>query len=546
MTTVTRTAPAAALAPTPLPSYGARFRWSWRLMRRGAMLSWLTVAGYLAMEVLVFRSAYPDQASRQRLLQLSTSSAVRMMQGAPGAIDTPAGFAVWDAGWMLMLIVGSWTLLTIARLTRGEEDLGRAEIVLSRPLTGRQLLGMNLAAMAAASIGLALAAALVVIGLGEQVAGALLWGAGLGAFSAVITTLGALLAQVAEPRRRVSAIGFGLVAAAFLLRVVANSSDHRAWMLTVTPFGWLDNLRAFSDNQWQWLVPPVVATFVLGGAALVLRGRRDSGAALLHPGTNHRSNPRLLGGAGAFGWRLTSGALLGWALTLLVVAFVYGLLTSAFVDFINQDETYRKMIESMGMDVTAPVTGFISYIAVVLALPFAAFTGWRLGAMRQEEADGRLENLLVRGVVGWRWLAGTTVQAFLAGAILVAVTGIGLWAGARLVDAPVTATQVLQPMAGTLPLLALFTGIAVLVFGLAPRLTVAAPVTLAVLGFLLDTFGATLKWPAAVVAISPYHHLARLPATPMTMTAILAMTAAGLAAAAIGIVAFARRDLRGG
>jgi ABC-2 type transport system permease protein len=148
-------------------------------------------------------------------------------------------------------------------------------------------------------------------------------------------------------------------------------------------------------------------------------------------------------------------------------------------------------------------------------------------------------------VVRWRWLAVTAVHAFLAATILVVVSGAGLWTGARLVDAPVTASQVVQPMAGTLPLVALFTGIAVLVFGIAPRLTVATPVTLAVLGFLLDTFGTALKWPHPVVAFSPFHHLARLPAAPMTMTAILTMTALGLTAAALGILAFARRDLRG-
>ena len=91
----------------------------------------------------------------------------------------------------------------------------------------------------------------------------------------------------------------------------------------------------------------------------------------------------------------------------------------------------------------------------------------------------------------------------------------------------------------------LFTGIAVLTFGVAPRLTVAVPVTLAVLGYLLDTFGTALDWPNAVLGISPFHHLARLPGDPMTLSGVLVMTGIGVAAAAVGVVAFARRDLRG-
>jgi ABC-2 type transport system permease protein len=540
-TEASRTAP----APTASSTYGARCRLSWRLMRRGALLIWLTAASYMAIEVLVFRNAYPDQASREKLLELSTSTVVRMMQGLPGAVDTAGGFAVWDGGWMLMLIVGSWALLTVARLTRGEEDSGRAELVLSRPVTARQALVANLSTMLVASIGTGLAAALPFIVLGEPVGGALLWGAGLGAFTAVTAALGALVAQIVEPRRRVISAGLGLVAAAFLLRVVANSADNRAWILTLSPFGWVDRLRAFSDDRGLWLVAPITASLVLGGSAIAFCGARDTGAALLHTRATHRSSLHLLGSATAFGWRLTSGALLAWTLTLTVTALVFGLMTYALVQFINKDETYRRLLESMGMDMSVPIVGFLSYIALVMALPFAAFTGWRLGAIRQEEADGRLENLLVRGVARRRWLTVTAVYAFLAAAILVVATGLGLWAGAHLVGAPVTTAQLVEPMAGTLPLVALFTGISVLVFGVAPRLTVAVPVTLAVVGFLLDTFGTALKWPDAVLAVSPFHHLARLPGTPMTTTAVVVMTAAGLAAAAVGVVAFARRDLRG-
>jgi ABC-2 type transport system permease protein len=499
----------------------------------------------MAIEVLVFRSAYPDEASRQKLLRLSTSTAVRMMQGVPGAVDTAGGFAVWDGGWMLAVIVGCWAMLTATRLTRGEEDAGRAELLLSRPLTPRQTLAVHLAAMGSAAAGVGIATTLPFVLLGEPAAGAMLWGSGLGGLCAVAAALGTLVAQVAEPRRRAVSLGLGLLAAAFVLRVVGNSADRRVWLLAVAPFGWVERLRAFSDNNWPWLLAPALASALLAGAALALCGRRDAGAALVRSSGTHRSTFRLLGSAPGFGWRLTSGALLGWALTLTVVAFVFGLMTDALVDFINEDETYRKMLRTMGMDMSDPAVGYLSYIALFTALPFAAFVGWRIGAARQEEAEGRLDNLLVRGVVRWRWLAVTGGYALVAAALLVCATTAALWAGTQLVDAPVTAGPVLEAMLGTLPLVVLFTGVAVLVFGVAPRLTVGLTVTLAVLAYLLDTFGTALDWPGAVLGLSPFHHLARLPGDPMTLTAATAMTALGLAAAAAGVLAFARRDLRG-
>lgn len=546
---MTATVQATTMPARPAAGSASPFRnhvaLSWRLIRRGAALMWFAVAAYMAVEVLVFRNAYPDEASRQKLLHLSASTAVRMMQGVPGAVDTAGGFAVWDGGWMVMIIVGCWAVLTATRLTRGEEDCGRAELVLSRPLTARQVLRAHLTTMAAAALGVGAAAALPFVALGEPVQGAVLWGCGLAGFCAVAAALGTLAAQLVEPRRRSVSLGLGLIAAAFLLRVVANSADERAWLLTLAPFGWVERLRAFSRDEWAWLLAPAAATVLLTAAALALCARRDTGAALVRSSGSRRSTFRLLGSAPNFGWRLTSGTLLGWTITLVVVTFVFGLMTDALVDFINEDETYRRMLESMGMDMSAPAVGYLSYIALFLALPFAAFLGWRVGAVRQEEAEGRLDNLLVRGVVRWRWLAVTSGYAFAAALLLMVATTAALWAGAQLVDAPVTTARVVEAMAGTLPVVVLFTGIAVLVYGLAPRLTVGLTVTLAVLGYLLDTFGTLLDWPGVVLGVSPFHHLARLPAQPMTFTSIAVMTATGLVAAAAGIFAFARRDLHG-
>lgn len=546
---MTRLAPAPVPLPSitrPAPGFGVRVWLCWRLVRRGAMLIWLSTAAYLVIETLVFRSAYPDQASRQKLLDLSTSTAVRMLQGVPSGVTTAGGFAVWDGGWMLMIIAGSWALLTATRLTRGEEDAGRAELVLSRPLTARQALGAQLTVLGMAAAGVGAAAALPFVLLGEAVAGALLWGLGLGAFCAVAAAAGALVGQLVEPRRRAVAVGLGLLTAAFVVRIVANSADRRSWLLTVAPFGWLERLRAFSANDWPWLLAPVAATLLLGGTALVLCGWRDTGAGLLRATGTPRSSFRLLGSASGFGWRLTAGTLLAWTIMLATSTFIFGLMTGALVDFINSDQSYRRMLESMGMDMSVPAVGYLSYIAIFVALPLAAFPGWRIGAMRQEEAEGRLDNLLVRGVVRRRWLSGTTVHAVLASTVLLAAAAAALWAGARLVHAPVTTWQIIQPLLGILPLAVLFTGIAVLTFGVAPRLTVAVPVTLAVVGYLLDTLGSALGWPATVLGLSPFHHLARLPGDPMTATSVVVITALGVATAAAGIVAFARRDLRGG
>ena len=59
--------------------------------------------------------------------------AVRMISGAPHALDIAGGFAVWDAGWIWQLILAVWAILTTTRFLRGEEDLDRSDLVLAGP-----------------------------------------------------------------------------------------------------------------------------------------------------------------------------------------------------------------------------------------------------------------------------------------------------------------------------------------------------------------------------------------------------------------------------
>jgi ABC-2 type transport system permease protein len=503
------------------------------------------LTAYLAMEVVVFRETYPTAASQEQLRRLSSSSVVRMMQGDPGGLDSAGGFAVWDAGWVVLLVVGAWTLLSVTRLTRGEEDAGRADLVLSRPVAPEAHLRAALAALLLGSAGLGAACALPLLLLGQQVEGALLWGAGVAAFTAVMASLGALVAQLVGPRRRAASVGFALLVGAYLARVVAHSADDRSWLLAVTPFGWTDRLAPFDGNRWAWLLAPVLTALLLGAAAVLMSARRDTGSALLHDRADHRTSTRLLGSAPAFGWRLTQPALLAWAATLGVLGVVFGLMTDALLELLAEDDSYRSMLEALGVDLSEPLVGFLGYLAVSIAVTVAAFTGFRLGAVRQEEAEGRLDALLVRGVVRRRWLATTAVHALLSAVLLIGVSGLAVWAGAQSVGAPVTAGQVLEPMAGTVPLLVVFVGVAVLAFGAAPRLTTVLPVTLAVATYLLDTLGTALSWPSWTVTLSPFHHLARLPGDPMTAGAALGLTTLGVLLAAAGLVAFDRRDVGG-
>jgi ABC-2 type transport system permease protein len=168
-----------------------------------------------------------------------------------------------------------------------------------------------------------------------------------------------------------------------------------------------------------------------------------------------------------------------------------------------------------------------------------------MGATRNEEDSTRAEFLLTRPVRRWRWLGGHVLCVVVAVGLLSLVSGAAMWLASVAVDAKLAAADSFSAMFNTLPMVAVFAGVSVLVFGVAPRLTVAVGATAPVAAFVLELVGPLLEWPEWVVGLSPFHHLAAVPVDPVAWPAALVMMVIGVALTGAGTLAFERRDLVG-
>jgi ABC-2 type transport system permease protein len=214
------------------------------------------------------------------------------------------------------------------------------------------------------------------------------------------------------------------------------------------------------------------------------------------------------------------------------------------IDWLAGDEGYQRMLASMGLDQALTNKGFLAFMATIVGLAIALQVAWRLGAARGEEESGRLEAILAKPVGRLRWLLGHTVLALLGAVLLLAATGGAMWLGGVAAgSAGFTWWDAMRATANFTPLVVLTAGLALAAYGLAPRLTVALPVTLVVLGFVLSMLGPALDWPQWVLDMSPFTHLALVPAEPWAATSGLVMSGVGAALAVIGMAAFHRRDL---
>jgi len=325
--------------------------------------------------------------------------------------------------------------------------------------------------------------------------------------------------------------------------MVSNSSDDRAWVGWLTPFGWLDKLQPYGSNAAIVLLVYALVPTVLITAALWLRSRRDTGGSLIADTAHPRSHLGLLGSPVAFAWRTSRGMLIGWAVGLALYALMIGSLLQTMTDVLAEDPNYQRLLDSFGWDSADTARGFLGLMGVVIGLIVALYAAWRIGTARQEESSERLEHLLTRPVPRWRWLGGHIFLAVFSTALLLALTGVMTWVGAVPTDAAFSLADAVASTLNLLPLVLLFGGLAVLTFGLVPRLTIAVPVAAVVATYVLSVVGPGMDWPGWLIGISPFYHVAYVPADPVAWSTAVVMLALAAGASLVGTVAFQQRDL---
>jgi ABC-2 type transport system permease protein len=516
------------------------------MVRRGAGLLALASAGYMLLEVASFNRTYPDGVSAEQFSIFADNPATRMLQGVPRGLDTAGGFAVWDGGWVLELVLGVWAVLTVTRLLRGEEDQGRAELLLAGPARPRRLTELTLLVVVGCALGVGAAVSISLLSTGAEPMGSVLFGAGLAGVAATFAGVAAVTSQVVDVRRRAAGIAAAIVAVSFLLRMVANSTDGRAWLGWLTPFGWLDHLAPLGDSQPVALIVLFVVPALLLTVAAKIRDRRDTGGALLRVSDSRESRLRGLGGPAAFAWRTNQPVLIGWMIGLGAYAFVLGALVATMIDFLARDANYQRTLDDLGLDVALTVDGFVGVMSVTLGVGFALYAAWRIGAVRAEEEAGRADNLLTRPLTRSRWLLCHACLTLLGAVLLTVVSGLSLWAGAAVSGSnELTVLASLRAVLNTTSVVVLVTGLALLTFGVLPRLTVGVPVAVIVIGYVLTLLGPALSWPAWITDLSPFSHLAYVPAEPWAMTSAAVMTLIGCVAGAVAVARFGRRDIIG-
>ncbi|MFI6659942.1 ABC transporter permease [Streptomyces sp. NPDC050523] len=480
------------------------------------------------------KGLYGTPAERTDLIhQVATNASFRALIGP--VFDTSIGaLTAWRVGVYAGVLAAVTSLLVVVRHTRDEEESGRQELVASGMVGRRASLT---AALLAAGVANAVLALLVTAGLaGQGGTGALALGLGLAAVGMVFATTAAIVAQLTESARLARGLISAVLGAAFVLRAAGDSaSDDGSSVLTwLSPIGWLENLRPYARERWWVLLLFVAAVAIQAVVAYELAGRRDVGMSFLPT----RPGPAAgrLGTAGALAWRLQRGSVFGWGVSFLVVGIVYGGLTDGVTDLVGDNENARRIFERMGGR-SGLTDAFLASMVGMMGLIAALYVVGSVLRLNGEETSGRAEPVLANAVGRLRWAAGHLVIAFGGSVLIMLLTGLGFIVGYGKEAGAILGACLVQ-----LPAIWVIGGLAVLLYGVLPRAATAAwGVAGAVL--LIGWVGPALNAPQAVLNLSPFGHLPKLPGGQMEWTPVLILLGLSVVLVGAGLAGLRRRDM---
>ena len=518
-----------------------------RAARSGAV--WGLIFGlFIFVQTHAYTSTYKTQASRDQLARAyGSNTAMNALLGSERAVNTVAGFADWRFVGILSVLGSIWGLLTSTRLMRGEEEAGRYDLLLAGQTTRRRAAGQALAGLGAGLLALFAATALGVIVTGRSPSA----GFGLGqclyfsvtlvAAAAMFLAIGALASQLASTRRRAAAMAGVVFGLAYALRMVADTTQGLHWLVWLSPLGWVEEARPLTDPNPVALLPVLVLLIAVIAVTLHLAGTRDAGAASWPGRDSSHPHLALLGGSAGLAVRLMRPAALGWLSGVAVFAVLIGTTAESSAKDATGSQGISQAIGRLGGHGSI-VADDLGLTFLILAVLIALISAGQITAMRTEEADGYLENLLVRPVSRTSWFAGRLGLSSLLILTAGLLAGIGAWAGAASQHSGVRFGSLVTAGLNIVPPGLFLLGLGALVLGAWPRRTSAVVYGYLAWSFLIEFAGGVVHTSHWLLDTSVFFHMVPAPATSPDWSSMAVITGLGIGGAVLGGILLCRRD----
>lgn len=503
----------------------------------GLVVSVAVVLGLLLTSTAGVVALYDTPAQRSSYAATMASSPnVAAINGRSYDLNHLGAIAGYEFGLMAALIIPVVAIRLAIRMTRGEEDSGRTDLVTARPV------GRLAPLLAAALLQVVLAGAITVLAtagltaLGLPFGGSLAYSAGLGLTCLTFGTVGLLAGQVAQDARTAYGLALGTTLAFFLLRALV---DGKGWTLTwLSPLGWLAEIRPWGSHPAWWPWPAFAGLLVLLGLLTTLAAAtRDLGGGLVATRPGPAVAGASLSGSTGWAWRMTAPTVVGWFIGAAALSGTVGLLAADVTDLLD---TNPDMLTALGID--RPEDAVLPMGLLLAGSAAIAVVVQGISRLVGEESSGRFGLLLAapegRSQAWLRWWFVVALEGLLV--LLGGAAALGLTVAASTDDTGALG-RALQDGAWFAVPVVLVAALAAAVHSVRPQLVVAlwtVPLWTIMVGFLATS----LRLPRWSQELSPLEAVsgdARGLVTAALMVAVAVLLG-------LGLRAFGRRDLLAG
>jgi ABC-2 type transport system permease protein len=537
---------------------------------RVPILAWGLGIG--AMPPIIF-AAVPillaSPVGRQEVVALAQNPAVRVLV-EPVDVLSPGGYATWRLA-MLLPLLAVWALLAVSRLTRGDEESGAFDLLLSVVGSRRRAVMEQLAAVAAALALIGVLIGILAI-LGARATGVeldprrgLLFGLNTTLFALVFGAVAFVVGQFTRERRAAAGATGILLGLSFVLTSVGRAVPGGEWIGRLSPLHYFELNRPLVPGYavhvgGLLMMATLAAVLTLLGLALFVG--RDIGAPSLSierhlpPGRPVRTVPM---GAwslqslvarslrGVVGPALWWGAGLGtYALALtMLLRQVQQNLDDLFADLARNNPMYAEFIDRftrgghLGANMLLLNAVFTLLVVVVAAFAVSLASRWAA-----DEEEGRLDPLLATPSPRY-----FVMLAYFATGIagLTIVTGF-IFAGTALASALVgmrlDTTRVAAAAFGMVPAGLVVAAAGYLLAGwLRTRAVTGILIGLVLASFVLTLLAPLFQWPQALLQLSIFEQYGAPLVDGLDRGGVVRLLGVASAALAAAVVRFSRKDI---
>jgi polyether ionophore transport system permease protein len=507
---------------------------------------------YVALTAIGFVRTYKSTDALSQLVALyGNNASMSALAGVPHGIDTVNGLTVWKLLVFMCVAAGIWAIVVSTKRFRGEESAGRLELFLSGQASAKGVAANILGGLGLSILVMYVLTAVITIGVGRMhdvgfsVSSSLFFALAGAAAAAEFVAVGALASQIAPTRRRAAGIASVFLVGCYLLRGIGDAAPSLHWLTGISPLGWIENMRPLTGSDAIWLLPITGFVAALCALTVYLAGKRDLGASILPDKDTAPPRTKLLNSSLGLTVRETRSSVAGWLAIFAIFGMVMGAVAKSAGEALSSSPSLSNFIKDVAQAQLVGTTTYLGLMFLIFMTMMMGFAAMSVAAAREDEAEGFLENLVVRLVSRVEWLGSRLLVIVVSVVLAGLVAGVFTWFGTASQRTGIAFGKLLVAGLNAVAPAMFIVGVGILVMGIKPRWTSIVLYIIIGWSFLLQLVGPSMKLNHWILDTGILYHVALAPATDPRWGAVGIMIFIGAASAVVGGFLFNRRDLAG-